>query len=261
MLALVRPPFARGELPPSPHFPYPGGGFWTGDVYRIESPHGVWIRSCGTQTQPRENNPMTDENCGRTNRHGDPCELPAGWGTDDDSGACKFHGGKAGAPEGNKNALKSGIGSNDPTGLLDFLARRNPEALDWIDRQLQYYARIAPEAVYAVESHPTVEGSEIRERLTGYGWQVLQVALKEYTIYRAQKRQLAEGMVTERTKASGGQAVTVEGENPVNLPIERADKTLIRKKKELGLLPESPDARQADAVSDLGKAMREAFEE
>jgi hypothetical protein len=35
------------------------------------------------------------EKCGCTNRNGEPCELAAGWGTDNDSGPCKFHGGAA----------------------------------------------------------------------------------------------------------------------------------------------------------------------
>ena len=37
---------------------------------------------------------MTEyDTCGATNREGDPCRLPAGWGTDDDTGRCKLHGG------------------------------------------------------------------------------------------------------------------------------------------------------------------------
>lgn len=38
---------------------------------------------------------MTDyDTCGATNRQGDPCGLPAGWGTDDtDAARCKLHGG------------------------------------------------------------------------------------------------------------------------------------------------------------------------
>jgi len=40
--------------------------------------------------------------CGR----GDMCALKAGWGTDHVGvGACKLHGGNAGAPEGNDNAV------------------------------------------------------------------------------------------------------------------------------------------------------------
>jgi hypothetical protein len=36
-----------------------------------------------------------DERCPGTNREGEPCGHPAGWGTDRDTGPCKFHGGAA----------------------------------------------------------------------------------------------------------------------------------------------------------------------
>lgn len=46
-----------------------------------------------------------DDQCPGTNRKGERCGHPAGWGTDSDSGPCKFHGGASpGAPEGNDNA-------------------------------------------------------------------------------------------------------------------------------------------------------------
>jgi fermentation-respiration switch protein FrsA (DUF1100 family) len=50
---------------------------------------------------------MTDNVCGATKRDGsgDECQLPAGWGTDKTEGACKYHGGSGGAPEGNTNAV------------------------------------------------------------------------------------------------------------------------------------------------------------
>lgn len=35
------------------------------------------------------------ERCPGTNRQGEPCGHPAGWGTDHDEGPCKFHGGAA----------------------------------------------------------------------------------------------------------------------------------------------------------------------
>lgn len=50
-----------------------------------------------------------DEHCPGTNRDGEPCGHPPGWGTDNDTGPCKFHGGAAegqGAPEGNDNAAR-----------------------------------------------------------------------------------------------------------------------------------------------------------
>jgi hypothetical protein len=40
------------------------------------------------------------EICGATNRHGDPCKLPAGWGTPGSGGdRCKFHGGCSTGPD------------------------------------------------------------------------------------------------------------------------------------------------------------------
>lgn len=48
--------------------------------------------------------------CGATKRNGpgEPCKLPAGWGTDHvGEGRCKHHDG-GGAPEGNKNAVTTG---------------------------------------------------------------------------------------------------------------------------------------------------------
>lgn len=35
------------------------------------------------------------DRCPGTNREGEPCGHPAGWGTDHDRGPCKFHGGAA----------------------------------------------------------------------------------------------------------------------------------------------------------------------
>lgn len=59
---------------------------------------------------------MTDatDTCPATNRDGEPCGLSAGWGTDTDSGPCKFHGGAGGTSpdgsshEGNDWAAKHG---------------------------------------------------------------------------------------------------------------------------------------------------------
>lgn len=72
---------------------------------------------------------MTDH-CGATKRDGsgDQCELPAGWGTDDDSGRCKYHGGAVegqGAPEGNDNATKHGAWSE--SFVTDFLTDQEIE--------------------------------------------------------------------------------------------------------------------------------------
>jgi hypothetical protein len=58
---------------------------------------------------------MSDNKCPGTNNEGEPCGLDAGWGTENDSGPCKFHGGAGGdvgdpggAPEDNTNAVTHG---------------------------------------------------------------------------------------------------------------------------------------------------------
>ena len=71
---------------------------------------------------------MTDDTCGRTNRNGEPCELPAGWGTDHDDGACKFHGGAS--PRGKDSPhFEHGLFSDH----LDEEDRRAIEALEEFD--------------------------------------------------------------------------------------------------------------------------------
>lgn len=59
---------------------------------------------------------MSDETCPGTNNRGEACGLAAGWGTDNDTGPCKFHGGAGGdvgdpggAPEGNTSAVRHGL--------------------------------------------------------------------------------------------------------------------------------------------------------
>lgn len=51
--------------------------------------------------------------CGAKNRSGQPCKLPAGWGTNHTgAGRCKLHGGLSPGVPGNKNALKTGLYEN-----------------------------------------------------------------------------------------------------------------------------------------------------
>jgi hypothetical protein len=66
------------------------------------------------------------DRCPATNRNGDPCGHPAGWGTENDSGPCKFHGGASdGAPEGNTNAAT--VGAWSESFVSDFLREEEIE--------------------------------------------------------------------------------------------------------------------------------------
>ncbi len=80
--------------------------------------------------------------CGARNRKGHPCKLPAGWGTDHvGQGRCKLHGGCAGAPRGNKNALKTGENESIYADLMteeerSFLACASVDPLAVLDEQI-----------------------------------------------------------------------------------------------------------------------------
>src|SRR4051794_19279643 len=63
---------------------------------------GIGERQLDLQPMTRVE-PMT---CGATNRHGEPCALPAGWGTGSRFGRCRFHGGAS--PNGRLHAARQG---------------------------------------------------------------------------------------------------------------------------------------------------------
>lgn len=89
------------------------------------------------------------ETCGRTKRDGsgDPCKRPAGWGTDHPGeGACKFHGGNAGAPANNQNATKHGLNA-DPHHYYQSLSLEEKEFIEKIattieDRVQEYTGEV-----------------------------------------------------------------------------------------------------------------------
>jgi hypothetical protein len=116
------------------------------------------------------------EVCGATNNRGEPCKLPAGWGTPGSGGGrCKFHGGLStgakdtshleendfaegnaggGAPEGNTNSRIHG-------GFSDW--RKAYERFD--DDMKAYVERRVTDLVERVESHTPDLMPERRERL------------------------------------------------------------------------------------------------
>lgn len=84
-------------------------------------------RQPARRANPDETIPMNDDTgrCPATNRQGEQCGHPEGWGTDNDSGPCKFHGGAtegAGPPDDNDNAAKAGAWADDF--YQDFLTKQ-----------------------------------------------------------------------------------------------------------------------------------------
>jgi len=116
-----------------------------------------------SRTSETENHRYSDI-CGATNNRGDPCKLPAGWGTPGSGGRrCKFHGGLSsgpddtthledndfakdndgGAPEGNSNAAIHGGFSDWEAAYERFQA--DPDARERIEMLESDYIETARE--------------------------------------------------------------------------------------------------------------------
>lgn len=126
--------------------------------------------------------------CGATNRNGEPCQLPAGWGTPGSGGErCKFHGGASpgpsdtsylegntyaennpggGAPVGNDNsAVHNGWADPDK-----FYERLDEDRKEYVDKLTESYVK---------ESKADLPEDEIRKkarRLSTYHVQYLETA-------------------------------------------------------------------------------------
>jgi hypothetical protein len=183
-----------------------------------------------------------EERCPATNRNGQRCGHPTGWGTDNEGGPCKFHGGAAenqGAPEGNQNAMTHGL-TADPMNLFDWLADNDPEGAAYILGKLHDYASRAPRDVFVVDfdADDVETFDDATAKLTGYGDDLLTTCVRDYARKRAEYIQITEGIITEQQRATESGAVTIEDSNPVNMDLDRFDRNQLRRKDKLGLLPD-----------------------
>jgi len=189
---------------------------------------------------------MSDNNCPGTNNEGEPCGLDAGWGTPNNSGPCKFHGGlggdvgdSGGAPEGNQNAMTHGL-TADPMNLFDWLADNDPEGAAYILGKLHDYAKRAQVDVFVLDvTADDVETfDDATAKLTAYGDDLLTTCVRDYARKRAEFLQLTEGILTEQRRATESGLVVVEDSNPVNIDLNRFDTKQLQRKDKLGLLPD-----------------------
>ena len=131
--------------------------------------------------------------------------------------------GGEGGPPGNAKAVTHGLKA-DPTNLLENLRETDPEAVEWIEDRYEGYLDAAPFG----RDHPDAD--------------VLQdLVIQQYAVRRALHQQVGEGMVIPDTEAvSGGEKFELKGENPVNLPLDRALRTINNQLKALGVRTEEP---------------------
>lgn len=138
--------------------------------------------------------------------------------------------GGSGQP-GNQNAMRHGLYS-DPDNLLEHLREHDPDAMAWVNRKFDGYLRQAPFGPLDPQAD-----------------QLLQVVIREYSIWSATGLQVRDGVVKRQAVQAGdGEWIQAERENAANLALDRMEKTVTKRLKELGILGSSPEHRMASAM-------------
>ena len=129
-----------------------------------------------------------------------------------------------GAPSKNQNAMKHGLYSQ-PDNLLDYLEREEPENYQWVQAKFESY----------LEDAPFEDGTAKADKL-------LEVCILEYVVWRARGIQVRNGIVKKtHTKSSDGELIEIDVERPENQPVNRIDRQVMSKLKNLGILDDPDD--------------------
>lgn len=182
----------------------------------------------------------TDGRCNAKTTDGGYCEN---WPVDG-ADRCRMHGGTNDGPTnpealaGNQNAARHQIHA-DPANVLDDLAETDPEAYEWIERKHDSYLADAP------FGPGTAKADELK-----------QICVQEYIIWKATGFQLEGGVVVKMNGGDGSEVGDRITENPVNLPLDRLQRTVTKRLDKLGVL-DSPESQQAHAEAGKAQLLRE----
>lgn len=182
------------------------------------------------------------------------CSLVAGYGTDHKGeGRCKYHGGAgSGAPKGNNNAVKHGIYQQ----RSDYYEDLPGEEKAWVDSLVESMLEDAP---FTKENFHKFQ-------------MVREVAIDIHKARASNDYIGEEGVVVENIERDDdgnpiyrdGELLTKAEENPVNLAYDRLKRTYTKQLKELGIMGDSPEAKQAKADKSIASqlaTMREEMED
>lgn len=187
--------------------------------------------------------------CPGTNREGEPCGHPEGWGTENDTGPCKHHGGAGGnvgdpggAPEGNTNSVTHGAYVEENAYYQQILDDDGRELVD---------------AIFAdyVEQYREMHG----EPPLGHETELFRIAvshvkdieLDRWTYERPEDLDSGNGLVARETRYSDDGTKYHKYKESVVLSAQKklsSDRRMWL--KDLGLL-EDPESQKADALAGL----------
>lgn len=186
-----------------------------------------------------EDQPENSDRCGAKCRDGSICHSYSVEGSE----RCRMHGGASpGAPKGNQNSARHGLYS-DPANVLDDLAEKDPEGYDWILKKYDSY----------LDDAPFEDGSAKADQLK-------QICVQEFIIWRASGLQLENGIVVATNEPEGNKYGDRIKDHPVNKPLDRMQRTVTSRLKELGIL-DDPESQQANAEGDKVAALRDLMGE
>lgn len=193
---------------------------------------------------------MNDEDrCPATNRDGERCGHPAGWGTDNDSGPCKHHGGCGGGdgpPEGNQNARTHGLNST-PEYLAEHLTEsREDDLIATLEGLCARYERF----------HGYEPDHAAKKRLRRISIAIIKQDLADEWL--AQEADASGHLLMEQRETEDGE--TYEVPNAVLEPMTALKRETRLSLKDMGLL-QDPDTKQAEAIDGLGEGATLVFDE
>lgn len=162
------------------------------------------------------------------------------------------------APEDNQNGMKHGLHS-DPVNLFDWLWENEEHGANWIiEKMIMWQER----ASFKIFQNGTVDMSNkdgFQDNLTAVGDDLLSVTVRDYARKKAEKEQLVQGLTKVQHIYNGEEWVEQEEANPINLELDRMDRSTLSMKKALGLL-DTPEEQQADSSDKFAEAMKELAE-
>lgn len=152
-----------------------------------------------------------------------------------------------GPPTRNQNASRHGLYA-DPANVLDDLAERDGPGYDWVMKKYDRY----------LDSAPFGDGSAKADQLK-------QVVVQEYIVWRAIGVQVEDGLVVETNEPDGTAYGDRLKEHPVNLPLNRMQRTVSNRLADLGVLDDETEATvhesKADAIRELMAGVDDAEQE